>query len=76
MAEEGSMHVFFQNGYLCLERQDDDSLYSVSLDRCNNYEEILGWAYAIAEEEWSTPEAIERFIEVACSGNGLPIPRP
>lgn len=48
--------------------------YHISLDRCRDFGEILGWVVQLSEKSWITTDILRYFIKVACTQNDLKIP--
>ena len=49
--------------------------YDVPLNRCRNYEEILGWVHHLTStEKWMTPKLAGHFIRLACEANWTEVP--
>ncbi len=71
--------VYVSNGSIVLDvgfilnDKNIDYQYYIELNRCNTYEDILGWIPQLCEKNWITVKAIDRFVYLAQKENGLKV---
>lgn len=59
-----------ESGYIVF-KTDEVGEYEIALSRCDTYEKIVWWTFALSEKNWMTLPVLRHFIRLACSHHGL-----